>query len=210
MYTLSAANCGQNERSFVQLPSLELHFPPLAETLHPNEVSESSESLRRTIHQLHAQLASSLEQINLQTQLVTDLESSLASSEESRTLLEKQVAQMWTSFRHLGSVLKDENKINDTQVLEERLALQNENIGLKQLAVELQAQITRWKVRYNADKAADENHIQQLFNEILSKTQRIHDLGGWQVTWQETTRFRDMEKDKVINQLRRQIEDADL
>lgn len=118
---------------------------------------------------------------------------------------------MWTSIRHLTNLLQEEHdtdgaKIDVAQLMEDRLALKNENVSHKQLISELESEIRRVKARYNAEKSANEDHIRLLFDDILVKTRRINELGEWQVCWQVAVRERNDVKDEEIRQLRQQLE----
>lgn len=142
--------------------------------------------------------------------MLTATASSLKDSECRRSLLEKEVNRLSGAVRSLSTRLRDRTKTgNDAEVatlLEEKITLRSEVIRYKELAGELQLEITRRKARHHAEKRADEEHVQLLFKDMAAKNKRIQELGEWQIWWQEAVRRRVDVKDDVILQLHLYLE----
>ena len=160
--------------------------------------------------QLRNHLTSLLRQIQSQSQLIMTTASCLKDSECSRSLLEKEVNHLLGAVRSLSTRLRSRTQTgNDAEVatlLEEKIALKSEVIRYKELAGELQLGFARLKARYNAEKKANEENIQLLFEDVAAKNQRIQQLGEWQIWLQEAMRRRDDAKDDEIQQLRLHLE----
>lgn len=218
----------QSESLQLPTPSEDLYFqlPSLDGILHEGsdlsqyqqdleDVNSALEQLQTSSNngpnqQLRSYLVSSLRSINSQSQLLTATASCLKDSECSRSLLEKEVNHLSGAVRSLSTRLRDRTQTsNDAEVailLEEKIILKSEAIRYKELANELQLEITRLKAHHNAEKKADDEHIQLLFNDMAAKNQRIQRLWEWQIWWQEAMRRRDDTKDDEIQKLRLHLE----
>lgn len=217
------------QSEIVQLPtpseSLHIELPPLEDIIYESSdlsqyqqdlsdvnsaLGELQTSSNGHDQQLRTYLKSLRRQIESQSRLLTATASCLRDSECSRSLLEKEVNHLSGAVRSLSRRLRDSTPIgNDAEVatlMEEKIALKSEVMRYKELAGELQFDITRLKARHNAEKNADEEHIQLLFQDMAAKDLRIQQLGEWQIWWQDAMRRRDDAKDDEIQQLRLQLE----
>lgn len=206
------------ESLYVQLPLLDdiLHDgSDLARYQYDiNDLTNALEQLELSSygHDYHLRscLASLLRQIESQSRLLSTTASSLTDSERSRTLLEKEVSHLLGAVRSLGARLRTGAcTTGDAEVanmLEEQITLKGEVIKFKDLVAELQLTIARLKTRHDAEKTADEEHIQLLYKDIAVKDQRIQDLEEWQIWWEEAMQRRDNNKDEEIKQLHLQLE----